>query len=83
MPVSYAFTTPGDEPAFHPGRAASSVGAAQRASLGRGLCFALLLAASSLAAIYLPSMLGGPDWVEGGAAPSRGVAPASAPTATR
>lgn len=42
-----------------------SVAASQRASLGRGLAFVLLLAASSLASVYVPLAMHGPEWVEG------------------
>lgn len=44
---------------------APSVAASQRASLGRGVAFVLLLAASSLASVYVPLALHGPEWVEG------------------
>lgn len=52
--------------------AAPSVAASQRASLGRGLAFVLLLAASSLASVYVPLAMHGPDWVEGTASASLG-----------
>jgi hypothetical protein len=45
--------------------AVPSLAASQRASLGRGIAFVLLLAASSLASVYVPRALQGPDWVEG------------------
>ncbi len=44
---------------------APSVGASQRASLGRGIAFVLLLTASSLTAVYVPQAMRGPHWVEG------------------
>lgn len=73
-PAPALFAMPRLEPAFGPVRAAAAVGAAQRASLGRGLVFMLLLAASSLASVYVPIALGGPDWVEGSAPPPRAAA---------
>lgn len=78
MSVSNLFTAPRGESAFDLGAASASVGASQRADLGRGLVFVLLLALSALASVYLPlalNALGGPDWVEGTAQAPRPAAP--------
>lgn len=64
MPARYAFLDPTADGSFGFATAAPSVAASQRASLGRGLALVLLLAASSLASVYLPLAMHGADWVE-------------------
>lgn len=55
LPPSIAFPCPTNDRGF--AGVVPSVGASQRASLGRGLAFVLLLTASALACVYAPLAL--------------------------